>query len=120
MRKLSSVPPTISDTNQHLQLLEKARNLRIRGIVLSRANKGADQMCSYCTVTAFVFVLVRIWFSHDVAHIFQYVHLNLHEIIENNVCILFQFLIKAVEKKSPDFVFYAPKIRINKLVSHVI
>ena len=28
----------------------------------------------------------------------------------------FQFVIKAVEKKSPDFVFYAPKIRINKLV----
>ena len=31
----------------------------------------------------------------------------------------FQFVIKAVEKKSPDFVFYAPKIRINKLVSTV-
>ena len=32
---------------------------------------------------------------------------------------LLQFSIKAVERKSPDFIFYAPKIRINKLVSGV-
>ena len=29
----------------------------------------------------------------------------------------FQFTIKPVDKKAPDFIFFAPKLRINKLVS---
>ena len=28
-----------------------------------------------------------------------------------------KFTIKPVDKKAPDFIFYAPKLRINKLVS---
>ena len=30
---------------------------------------------------------------------------------------IFQFVIKHVDKKEPDFIFFAPKLRINKLVS---
>ncbi len=31
--------------------------------------------------------------------------------------VYFQFTIKPVDKKAPDFVFFSPKIRINKLVN---
>lgn len=31
----------------------------------------------------------------------------------------FQFVIKPVGKKVPDFIFYAPKVKINKLVSNI-
>ena len=33
--------------------------------------------------------------------------------------IYFQFTIKPVDKKAPDFTFFAPKLKINKLVSTV-
>jgi len=35
----------------------------------------------------------------------------------NNFCVELQFVIKMIDKKSLDFVFIAPKLKVNKMVS---
>ena len=68
--------PTRSDTNPPVQLQKKARSLKFRIYeeeelyYLSSENKGADQLCIYCTADlSLCFCIGKIRFSHDAAHI---------------------------------------------------
>ena len=68
--------PTRSDTNLSVQLQKMARSLKFRFYeeeelyYLSSKNKGADQLCSYCTADLqLCFCICQIRFSHDKAHL---------------------------------------------------
>ena len=69
---------TVSGTNQAIQSMKKARGLKLRnkeqeGLYYSYSqNKGADQLCSYCTADLHpCFRICKNWFSHKEAEIAQ-------------------------------------------------
>ena len=72
--------PTRSDTNQSVQPQKMATSLKFQIkqeeelYYPCSENKGADQLCSYCTAGAVTdlrlcFRICEIRFSHDMAHI---------------------------------------------------
>ena len=67
---------TRSDTNRPVQPQKQARSLKFWVKVeeifyyLCSENKGANQLCSYCTADLCLCFHLRIlWFSHAVAHL---------------------------------------------------
>ena len=84
----SLVFPTRSNNNQVVQLQKKASSLKIWVNVedalycMCGENKGADQLCSYCTADLHLcFGIAKIRFSHDVAQMTNVFYVLLIQIL---------------------------------------